>query len=644
VADEQTTNQDAQGQAEELHGDSYSGSFTRQTLARLGGPLVDFLNTETGGALFLLVGTVAALTWANVSSSTYESVWATDFSVRLGDHAVTGDLRHWVNDGLMTIFFFVVGLEARREFDLGELRDRHRVPLPALAAVGGMTVPIAIFLAFNAGTPSADGWGVAMSTDTAFALGLLALVGPRISRRLRAFLVTVAVVDDLVALLVIAFAYTEALHLTPLFVAFVFFGGVLLLRQLGVQLGAPYAVLGVATWIAMHSSGIDPIIVGLAMGLVTYAYPASREDLSRASSDFRDFREQPTPELARTASRSLEFAISPNDRLARLFHPWSSYVIVPLFALANAGVQVNMDVLARAFSSPITWGIIVGYVVGKPLGVVGGTWAAERLTRGRVKAPVGPGALVGAGAAAGIGFTVSLLIASRAFSGAQLDEATIGILCAAAGSSLVAWSVFTVIDRLPYKRRLQMLVGRSETLVDLATDIDPDDDHIRGPDDAPVTLVEYGDFECPYCGRAEPNVRELLSDVGDDVRYVWRHLPLIDVHPHAQLAAEAAEAAALQGRFWEMHDKLLDNQEALTGRDIMRYAEELGLDTERFHDEIKRHEHAPRVARDVESAELSGVAGTPTFFVNGQRHQGAYDIDTLKKAVRAARARRLVAA
>jgi protein-disulfide isomerase len=317
---------------------------------------------------------------------------------------------------------------------------------------------------------------------------------------------------------------------------------------------------------------------------------------------------------------------------------------VPLFALANAGVQVNMDFLGRAFSSPITWGIIVGYVVGKPLGVVGGTWAAERLTRGRVKAPVGPGALVGAGAAAGIGFTVSLLIASRAFSGAQLDEATIGILCAAAGSSLVAWSVFTVIDRLPYKRRLQMLVGRSETLVDLATDIDPDDDHIRGPDDAPVTLVEYGDFECPYCGRAEPNVRELLSDVGDDVRYVWRHLPLIDVHPHAQLAAEAAEAAALQGRFWEMHDKLLDNQEALTGRDIMRYAEELGLDTERFHDEIKRHEHAPRVARDVESAELSGVAGTPTFFVNGQRHQGAYDIDTLKKAVRAARARRLVAA
>jgi Na+/H+ antiporter NhaA len=644
VADEQTTDQDAQRQAEELHDDAYSGSATRQTLARLGGPLIDYLNTETGGALFLLVATVAALVWANVSPASYESVWTTDFSVRLGDHALTSDLRLWVNDGLMTIFFFVVGLEARREFDLGELRDRHRVPLPALAALGGMTVPVAIFLAFNAGHSSADGWGVAMSTDTAFALGLLALVGPRISNRLRAFMVTVAVVDDLLALLVIAFAYTQDLQLVSLLIGFAFFGGVLVLRQFGVQLGAPYAVLGVATWIALHSSGIDPIIVGLAMGMVTYAYPAAREDLERASSSFRDFREQPTPELARTASRSLEFAISPNDRLARLFHPWSSYVIVPLFALANAGVHVNADFLGRAFSSPITWGIIVGYVVGKPAGIVGGTWAAERLTRGRVKAPVGPGALVGAGTAAGIGFTVSLLIARRAFSGAELEEATLGILCAAGAAGIISWSVFTVIDRRPYKRRLRLLVGRSETLVDLATDIDPDDDHIRGPDDAPVTLVEYGDFECPYCGRAEPNVRALLSDMGDDVRYVWRHLPLSDVHPHAQLAAEAAVAAGSQGRFWEMHDKLLDNQDALTGRDIMRYAEELGLDTDRFRDEIKRHEHAPRVARDVESAELSGVAGTPTFFVNGQRHQGAYDIDTLKKAVRAARARKLVAA
>ena len=579
-----------------------------------------------------------------MSGSSYESLWTTDFSLRLGTHALSLDLRHWVNDGLMAVFFFVVGLEARREFDLGELRDRHRMPLPALAALLGMTLPIAIYLAFNAGEPSADGWGVAMSTDTAFALGLLALVGPRISNRLRAFMVTVAVVDDLLALGVIAFAYTHELKVSPLLVAVALFGAVLVLRELHVKRGAPYAVLGVATWGAMHLSGIDPIIVGLAMGLLTYAYPASREDLERASSSFRDFREQPTPELARTASLSLELAISPNDRLARRFHPWSSYVIVPLFALANAGVQVNGDFLGRAFSSPITWGIIVGYVVGKPLGVIGGTWAAERATRGLARAPVGWGALAGGGAAAGIGFTVSLLIAGRAFTGDQLDEATLGVLCGALLASIISGAIFKAIDRLPYKRRLRLLVGRSEGLIDLATEVDPDEDHIRGPEEAPVTVVEYGDFECPYCGRAEPAVRELLAEHGAEVRYVFRHLPLIDVHPHAQLAAEATEAAASQGRFWEMHDLLFDHQGELRGPDMVRYAEELGLDIEQFRYELQRHEHAGRVARDVESAELSGVSGTPTFFINGQRHHGAYDIGTLTKAVKAARARVLIAA
>ena len=642
VADEQTADQDTQEQAREL--DQDSGSSTRQTLARLRGPLVEYLNTESGSAMFLLWAAIAALVWANVSQSTYDSFWTTDFSLHLGDHALALDLRHWVNDGLMAIFFFVVGLEARREFDLGDLRDRHRVPLPAFAALWGMAVPVAIYLALNAGKSSADGWGVAMSTDTAFALGVLVLVGPRISNRLRAFMVTVSVVDDLVALCVIAFAYTTDLKGTSLVMALALFGIVLLVQAFRVRIGAVYAALGVGIWLALHSSGIDPIIVGLAMGLLTWAYPVTREDLERASTSFREFREQPTPELASSARRSLARAQSPNDLLARRFHPWSSYVIVPLFALANAGVHVNGDFLSRAFSSTITWGIIVGYVVGKPIGVIGGTWLASRMSRGRVKPPVGWGALAGAGAAAGIGFTVSLLIASRAFDGDQLEEATLGVLCAAALSSLVSWSVFKVIDGLPYKRRLRLLVGRSEELVDLATDIDPDEDHIRGPEDASVTLVEYGDFECPYCGRAEPILRQLLSEVGDDVRFVFRHLPLSDVHDHAELAAEAAEAAGEQGRFWEMHDLLFDHQDALTGPDLMRYAKELELDVDRFHQDLKNREHAARVARDIESAELSGVAGTPTFFINGQRHHGAYDIDTLKKAVRAARARTLVAA
>jgi Na+/H+ antiporter NhaA len=624
--------------------DSDSGSWTRQTLARLGSPLRDYLNTETGGASFMLLAALAALVWANVDSSSYASVWHTRLSIQLGSHGISADLRHWVNDGLMTIFFFVVGLEARREFDLGELRDRHRTPQPVLTALVGMIVPVAIYLAFNAGKAGGHAWGVAMSTDTAFALGVLALVGPRLSNRLRAFFVTISVVDDFVALCVIAVAYTSNLRVSALLIAIVLFSLVFVLRAFHVERGSPYAVVLVASWIAMHASGVDPIIIGLAAGLITLAYPATREDLERASTSFRDFREQPTPELARTASLSLELAVSPNERLARLFHPWSSYVIVPLFALANAGVTINSAFLSRAVTSPITLGIIVGYVVGKPVGVMTGSWLAERVSRGRAKAPIGKGALAGVGAAAGIGFTVSLLIASRALSGDHLDEAKLGVLSAALLSGLLSAGVFKTIARLPYKRQLRLMVGRSEQLIDLATDVDLEEDHTRGSEDAPVTLVEYGDFECPYCGRAEPIVRELLADVGDEVLFVFRHLPLDDVHPHARLAAEASEAAHAQGKFWEMHDALFDHQDAMTPRDILRYAEELELDVERFRRDLRTHEYAARVARDVESAELSAVSGTPTFFINGMRHHGAYDIVSLKNAVRAARARALVAA
>jgi Na+/H+ antiporter NhaA len=622
-----------------------NGTFSRTTAwARsVGTPLRSYMAAETGGASVLLGATIAALLWANIDLSSYNSVWSTDLSIRLGSHALSDDLRHWINDGLMALFFFVVGLEARREFDLGELRDRHRVPLPVLAAVGGMTVPIAIYLAFNAGHTSVDGWGAAMSTDTAFALAVLALVGPRLSNRLRAFMVTVVVVDDLVALLVIAFAYTNHLDVVPLVVAFALFAVMLGMRRASVQGGTPYAVLGVATWVAMHQSGVDPVIVGLALGLLTYAYPAAREDLERASNLFRDFREQPTPELARTASVGLERAISPNDRLQQRFHPWSSYVIVPLFALANAGISLNGGFISRAFSSPITLGILLAYVVGKPVGILAGSWLAVRGSHGRVRPPVGWGALAGGGAAAGIGFTISLLIASRAFTGISLEEAKLGVLSAALGATLVSAAIFKAIELLPAERKLRLMLGASEDIVDLSEPVDDEHDHIRGPEDAPVTLVEYGDFECPYCGQAEPIIRELLAGHGD-VRYVWRHLPLTDVHPHAELAAEAAEAAGAQGKFWEMHDRLLENQGALRARDLLKYAEDVGLDVDRFRDDLRRHTYAGRVARDVESAELSGVSGTPTFFVNGRRHYGAYDVDSLASAVKAAKARSLVAA
>jgi Na+/H+ antiporter NhaA len=602
-------------------------------------PLRDFLTTETGGAVALLAAALAALAWANSPwPHSYESVWTTRLSIRLGHAGISQDLRHWVNAGLMTFFFLVVGLEAKREIDVGQLRERRRIAIPLVAALGGMALPVAIYLVFNSGRSGAHGWAAAMSTDTAFALGLLALVAPG-GTRLRVRLLTAAVFDDLVALVVIATVYTSHVSVVPLVVAIGLFGALLALRYApNPGRGSAAAVLGLAFWVALYESGIDPVIAGLAVGLVTSAYTPQRASLERVVELTRSFREQPTAQLARTTQRGLATAISPNERLQYRLHPWTSFVIVPLFALANAGIHVNGGLLADAFGSPITLGILVGLVVGKPLGIVGSSALALSLRLGLRRGLSWP-VVAGGGVVAGIGFTVSLLIASLAFHGRELAEAKIGVLAAAVVASLGGWAAFRVIAHLPPSMRARQIARTEDEIVDLSDDVDPGRDHIRGVEDGPVTLVEYGDYECPYCGQAEVVIRELLLSFGDDLRYVWRHLPLNDVHTNAQMAAEAAEAAAAQGAFWGMHDKLLEHQDALSPRDLGGYGAELGLDMDRFWDELRRHEHAERVADDVGTADASGVAGTPTFFINGKRHQGAYDVTTLTRAVRSARAR-----
>ncbi|MFG1649364.1 Na+/H+ antiporter NhaA [Micromonospora sp. NPDC049275] len=602
---------------------------------RFNAPLRAFLQTETGGARVVLIAAVVALLWANLSPSSYESVWGTSFAVQLGDWHLTDDLRTWVNSGLMTFFFLVAGLELRREFDIGELRERRRLALPMLAGFGGMLVPIAIYLAFNAGRTTAVGWGAVMATDTALALGALAVFGPRFSDRLRGFLLTVSVVDDVVAIVVLAIAYPHHPSPAALLVAAGIFAVVLLVRAWGVRFGPVYALLGVAAWVAVSESGVDPVVVGLVMGLLTYAYAPGRTELQRASDQFRLFREQPTPQLARMAQAGLNSALSPNERLQTLYHPWASYVVVPLFAVANAGIVLDGDLLARAVTSPVTLGVVVAYVVGKPLGIVVTSWLVARLSGNRFRPPVGWLAVAGVGTVSGIGFTVALLIATHALSGAALDEAKLGILVATLVASLVTWLVFRSVGRLSPARRARALLGVTEGIVDLKLPVDPERDHLRGSLDAPVTVVEYGDFECPYCGQAEPVVRELLADFAN-IRYVWRHLPLTDVHPHAQLAAEAAEAAGEQGAFWEMHDLLLTHQDALDPPDVLGYADQLGLDLEGFREHLAKRMGVDRIAEDVDSADLSGVTGTPTFFINGRRHHGAYDIAALSAAVKAA--------
>ncbi len=620
--------------------DGRSELLSEQTprLSRLAGPLREFIATQNSGAVVLLAATGVALVWANSPwSSSYQDLWDTTLAIRVGGHELSLDFREWVNDGLMAFFFFVAGLELRRELDMGELRERRRVATPVLAAIGGMAVPALIYVAFNAGESTLRGWGIPMGTDTAFALGVLALVGGRWAPSVRTFLLTLVIVDDVTALAVVAVAYPQDLSIEALGVAGALFGVVLVMRRAGVRHGVPYFLVGSGLWLAMIASGVHATLAGTALGLLATAHPPSRTDLERAGARWRLFREEPTPEYARSASRSVALAISPNERLQHLFTPWTSYVIVPLFALANAGVELDSDVLARAASSRVTVGIVVGLVVGKLVGITAATWVLTRRRLGRLPLTLPWPPLVGAATVAGIGFTVALLIADISFDGQELQDAKLGILAASLLASVLAWLVFRAIDHLP--RRLALAGARlvAPPLVDLVEPVDPDIDHVRGPADGHVTLVEYGDFECPHCGQAEPVIRQLVRLSGQDLRFVFRHLPLSDVHEHATLAAEAAEAAGAQGRFWEMHDVLYEHQDALTFDDLRSYARQLRLDVERFSDDLDSRRYALRVARDIESADASGVAGTPTFFINGRRHFGAYDLDSLTAAVRDAK-------
>ena len=262
----------------------------------LASPVRAFLQTEVSGAVVLLAATIAALVWANVDSGGYERFWSTALSIRIGSHGISEDLRHWVNDGLMAFFFLVVGLEARREFDLGELRERRRITLPLLAAIGGMLAAVALYLLINAPSGDTSGWGTAMSTDTAFALGAFALVGPREANRLRTFLLTLVVADDLVALIVIALVYSSNIDVGSLAIAVALFGALLLARRLPIG-RLPLYLIGAALWVALHDSGVDPVVAGLAVGLATPAYPAARGELEQVTNLVR-----PVPRAADRAA------------------------------------------------------------------------------------------------------------------------------------------------------------------------------------------------------------------------------------------------------------------------------------------------------------------------------------------------------
>jgi Na+/H+ antiporter NhaA len=612
--------------------DAYEGSTRGPNRLAL---LRSYLSTEAGGAIVLLIAAVLALAWANSPwASSYDGLWSTDLSLRLGDVVISHDLRGWINDGLMTLFFLLIGLEVRREFDMGEFRERRRVAVPVIAALGGMLLPVAIFLLISPGGEAARGWAMVMATDTAFAVGVLALVGSRSSFRLRTFLLTLVIVDDVAAVLVIALFYSSNVNVTALAVGAALLIVMGLLRWRGVAVSGLYGVLGLAIWLASSLAGVHPTVAGVAIGLLTSAYPPRRASLEAATGVTRAFRQRPTPDLAREATRRISTSLSPNERLQHALHPWSSFVVVPLFALANAGVHISGEVLAHALASPLVLAVIAGLVLGKTLGIPVGSWLATRRWLGGARLTVGWPSLLAASSVAGIGFTMSLLIAELSYTGEELDLAKLGILSASVVAAALSYTMFHLVSLLPRE-----WLGRAEArtappLTDLTEPVDPARDHVRGPVDAPITLLEYGDYECPHCRRASPAVQELLAEFDGRLRFVFRHLPLSDVHPNAALAAEAAEAAGEQGRFWEMHDSLFAHQERLQPGDLVHYADELGLDVDRFSTELRDGRYAARVAHDVTTAEEAGVAGTPSFFINEVHYRGPYDARSLGGAVR----------
>jgi NhaA family Na+:H+ antiporter len=397
-------------------------------LARAMQPMVRFLHIEAASAIVLLVATAAALVWANSRwQDGYESFWSTTIHLEVGSYVFDEDFVHFVNDALMALFFFVVGMEIKRELVVGELRDRRVVALPAFAALGGMVVPALIYTAFNAGGPGADGWGIPMATDIAFAMGVAALLGERVPAPVKVLLLTLAIVDDIGAIAVIAVFYTDDLRLRMLLVAGAVTALIYAMYRVNVTLAVLYAVAGIALWLAVYESGVHATIAGVALGLVT---PARSADGGLASD---------------AASAAID-ARSPCDRLIDLFHPWTSYVVLPIFALANAGVPLSMDSLRNP--SDVFLGVSVGLVVGKLVGVVVFAWLAVRFGLGRLPPDTRWGHIVGLGALAGIGFTVSLFIAGLAFDpGTVQDDAKMGILIASAIAAALATATFGLLTR-----------------------------------------------------------------------------------------------------------------------------------------------------------------------------------------------------
>jgi NhaA family Na+:H+ antiporter len=402
-------------------------------------PIERFLHVEAASGIALLACTLVALVLANSPvADHFLALWKTPIGFAIGSFEMRHSLQHWINDGLMAIFFFVIGLEVKREIVRGELRDVRRAALPIAAALGGMIVPAGIYLLLQHGQPTQSGWGIPMATDIAFVVGCMAVLGPRVPHGFRVMILSLAIADDIGAILVIAIGYTESIHFAPLALGLAGLALVFLLWRIGVRSLLVHAVVGVLAWLAFHESGVHATIAGVLLGLLTPtgAYVSknvSARLLARAGAVFHGDGWSQVPDRAEKV-RLIQWAaresISPVEYLEGTLHPWVSFMIMPVFALANAGVPVRLSSL----SEPVAMAVAAGLVLGKPVGIVGASWLAVRTGIARLPGGVGWAVLTGGGFLAGIGFTMALFIAGLALEGPSLDSAKVGIL----GGSLIA--------------------------------------------------------------------------------------------------------------------------------------------------------------------------------------------------------------
>ncbi len=399
----------------------------RSTLIR---PLVDFFAAETASGIVVVLGAIAALIWANSPwSQSYVDVWSTKLGASLGGQMFSLDLRHWVNDGLMTIFFLVVGLEIKRELVDGELRDVRKAVTPFAAALGGMVVPALIFWSITAGRLEQKAWGMPIATDIALALGVLALAGPRVPSGAKLFLLALAIVDDIGAILVIALFYAKKGDRSYLILAVAAVLVTLLLKRLEVVSFLPYVGLGIVLWFALHEAGVHATIAGVIMGLLAPTSPMERDDVIDAN-DLADHMELHAIDQAFAAVKQARSSVSVVEWLEHRLHSWSSFIIVPLFAIANAGVSISGTSLSDSMSTRVFWAVGLGLLLGKPIGIMLATFAVVKLKLGALPEETSWGWIGITGIVAGIGFTVSLFVAELALGNPELDNAKIGILAA----------------------------------------------------------------------------------------------------------------------------------------------------------------------------------------------------------------------